>query len=84
MFFEKKFRNKIKIKYSLLRKDFSFIFLINLILLIFNICFGKVNGFNIVQVAQIFRHGHRYSVYNFFNCKLNLISSNSNKTWGVN
>ncbi len=73
MLFQKK-ENKYMfriIKNRVPKKEFSLIFFINFTLLMWAFCLEKVHGFNIVQVAQIFRHGHRYSVYNFFNRKAN-------------
>jgi hypothetical protein len=29
----------------------------------------QIKSLNVEMVAQLFRHGHRYSVFNFFNSK---------------
>lgn len=48
-----------------------FIF-INILILFLLYSIQPVKSLNVELIAQVFRHGHRYSVYNLFDGKLNI------------
>jgi len=48
------------------------LYFICIFLLFLAFTINQINSLNVELVAQVFRHGHRYSVYNLFNSKFKI------------